>query len=359
MRRSLHEGLDQILDAAYLTNHDYVKQFESEFAKWNQSKHTVAFSNGTTALQCLLEAVGVKGGEVLIPTNTFIATAKAVISAGAKPVLIDIEQDFLSLDVDQALSRVTPQTKAIVIVHIAGLISQKIFILKKECQKRGIALIEDCAQAHGASRGGVRVGNFGDGGAFSFFLTKIMTMGEGGAVVTDSSETERRLKSLRQFGVDSEFPLMHGEGGGNFKLSEFSALFGTLELKRVHTRIQRRVHLAKIYQNRLADTTFKTFQSDAESFCPHYKQVVTSNFSREQIAEHLSAKGISLTGGVYFQPLHRQPALKDFVKPNQDFVVANQFAERHFCPPCYPELSDDDVHRVCDVLVDFEGSYGS
>ena len=169
---------------AYLTLGRHVERFESAFAEYHGARYAVATSSGTAALEIILRHVGVAGGEVVMPTNTFGATAFAALAAGGRPVFADIGAD-LTLDPESAAAQVTPRTRAVVTVHVGGLVSPATTELAALCRSKGIALVEDAAHAHGSSLGGRFAGTLGVAGAFSFFTTKVMTTGEGGMVLTN------------------------------------------------------------------------------------------------------------------------------------------------------------------------------
>jgi dTDP-4-amino-4,6-dideoxygalactose transaminase len=342
--------MDLVFDEGFMTNHTMVRSFEGNFASWNDSPCAVATSSGSSALEIIFRAVEVEGGEVLMPTNTFIATAMACLAAGGKPRLIDIESRYLSLDVEAALRAIGPTTKAVVIVHVAGMISPDVMRLRRACQDAAVPLIEDCAHAHGSSLQGLRAGNLGDAGAFSFHMTKTMTTGEGGMIVTANRDLAQRARSIREQGRSLEEKSVHLHHGGNFKMTEMQGLMGSLELERVEERLRKRGRLAKIYQERLSRTEEWTALMAADgSACGHYKQVLLTKRKRQDVESYLAANGVALTGGVYHHPLHRQPVMRDFVQ-SQTFPQADEVADHHICPPCYPELTEDEAHRICDLL---------
>lgn len=348
-RVRLQDGMKEILEDGYLTNHRFVRQFETEFANWNNSKFALAVSNGTTALEVILRGIDVRGREVILPANTFIACAVAVLNAGGIPVICDIELDYLSLNPQKVKEKINRNTAALITVHIGGIISPYIEQLKQICADHNCFLVEDCAHAHGASLNGVRAGNFGVAGAFSFHMTKVMTTGEGGMVVTGDESLAKKIESIRQFGKSDEQPLMHVRDGGNFKMTEMQGLFGTVELKRVESRIARRKKIASIYDELLKNTDWKTYVSAPQSECPYYKKIILSPVARSLIETEFSKRNISLTGGVYYFPLNKQTALKQFVR--DEYPNANYFSENHICPPCYPELADEEAVLICKTLL--------
>lgn len=343
----------QIFDKAFLTNDQFVQQFEEQFAKWTDSPHALAVNNGTSAIEALLRSIDVKGYEVILPTNTFIATAVAVKNAGGIPVLADIEPTYASLDPNSAERLISKKTKAIITVHIGGLISPSILDLKELCNKNNLSLIEDCAHAHGCHFDGVHSGLFGIGGAFSFFTTKVLTTGEGGMVITSSPEIHKKLVSIRQFGKEETNPISHILEGNNFKLTEFQAALGLLEIERANERIQQRQKIAAHYQQRLKDSLWNPIRHHSKSSCSYYKQILwPKKENRENIKNYLLKNSVQITGGVYNIPLHRQPVFKNQYE-DKNFPNANHFSEHHICPPCYSDLTMDEAETVCQLLLEY------
>ena len=351
-RRHFHEGCEQIFDEGYLTNHTMVRKAEGEFKRLNDSAFVLGVSSGTSALEVALKAIDVKNCEVILPTNTFIATYLAVVHAGGIPVLVDIEDDYYSIDPERVSQKISSWTKAVVIVHIGGHISPATKKVKELCQKHGLLLIEDAAHAHFAELNGVKAGNIGDIGCFSFHMTKVVTSGEGGMITTSHKDIFDRCISVRQFGMDLKHQHSHIYDGSNYKLGEFNALALLLDLERSSTRIEKRRAIGQRYKKNLSGTHWKVVQDNPETKGSFYKQVLLppSGLSREEISRHLNEASIALTNGVYYQPLHRQPYCQQTLT-DKNFPVSDDFSDRHICPPCYPELELHEVDRICEVLL--------
>lgn len=347
-------GAREILREGFLTNHTHVEKFEKLFKEHQGSSHAIALSNGTTAIETALRALNVAGKKVFLPSNTFIATATATIAAGTTPVILDLEPDWFGLcpkKLAHALD-LTPRDEigAIICVHIGGHIAPSFLSIVELCKQRQIPLVEDCAQSHFATLNDIHAGNFGDAGTFSFFTTKTMTTGEGGMLVCQRDSIALAAKQIRRFGMDLESTTSHIRDGGNFKLNEFAALLGEIELGRVEKRIAKRRELAKIYQDQLDPALFQTLGDPPNGRNTHYKQIVISKKGqREDLSNWLQKRGIPLTGGVYYQPLHQQPSLQQFINHN-DYTNSNYFSAHHFCPPCYPELNASDILDICHEL---------
>lgn len=349
-------GCKSILADGFLTNHRFVKDFEQGFSQFNDSNHAFAVSNGTSAIEVVLRALEVQGSEVIVQSNTFMGTAAAIRNAGACPVLVDLDGDTFQVSVSSIKAKITPKTKAIVVVHIGGRVGPEIEELKILCEQNNIYLVEDCAQAHGSSYKGKRVGNWGVAGCFSFFTTKIMTTGEGGIVTTNDDQLAEKIISLRQFGKTKENPINHELNGSNFKMNEFSALMGVLELERVQERMAKRQEIHLRYRQNLSGSPWKVLGPLPGGECGYYKQIIIGPKKREAYEEGFDAKGIALTGCVYAIPLHRQKIYSQKYEKDS-FPVTDYFSDYHFCPPCYPELSFDQVDYVCETMWQLEKEY--
>ena len=333
-----------IFKEGFFSNHSYVKKFENQFKKINKSKFALSTSSGTSALEIILRSFDIKSKNVLVNSNTFIATGHAITNAGGKIVPVELEKNYFMMDPQDLKKKINKKTGAVVIVHIGGIISPNIFKIKKICKEFKVPLIEDAAQAHGSRYKNIYAGNFGDAGAISFFTTKVMTTGEGGMITTNNRKNFNKMYSLRQFGFMKN-KLMHDQVSGNYKLSEFSALLGIIELKRLKSRIKKRNLIAKIYQKHLEKSKYKLLKSINPFYCNHYKQILFSRIGRGKIEKILNKNKISLTGGVYYIPLHRQPIYKKQLKKYK-LPLTDYFCDNHFCPPCYPELDKQDIDRI-------------
>lgn len=246
--------------------------------------------------------------------------------------------------------KISKEVGAVIIVHIGGLISPNIIKIIEICKKFNIPLVEDAAQAQGSHYKNIYAGNFGIAGAFSFYTTKVMTTGEGGMITTNNIEFYKKCFSLRQFGMDINNNILHNEISSNFKLSEFSALLGLLELKRVKKRIDKRNKISKKYYSILnKNKNFNLLTSNGDFFCNYYKQIIISKIKRSKIESIFKKKKISLTGGVYYSPLHKQPIYKKILS-KYNLKITDYFCDNHFCPPCYPELSFKQIKKIANIL---------
>lgn len=352
-RDRFYQFSEQIFDEAFLTNHSCVELVENKLKTWHDRAHSIAVNSGSSALIAALMAIDISDREVILPTNTFISCWLAVIQAGGIPVLVDIEPEHLGLDLEQVKEKITAKTKAIMTVHIGGIVSPEIHALQNICKQNGLFLVEDCAHAHGSQYQGQKAGSFGDISCYSFHLTKVMTSGEGGLIVTNSDELASKVISIRQFGKSKENPHVFDQLGGNFKMPELNAAVLLVELERARERILRRQAIAEYYMRHLSQD-WQIMKSVNIDECSFYKVISNGRFSRHHVEPFLKSRDIAIPNGVYYTPLHLQPVVRKIQGQAFSFPVAEEFCQRHFCLPCYPELSDAQLERVVLSLNEFE-----
>ena len=237
---------------SFLTMGQYCQEFEEKFAAYVGSRYAITTSSGTAALEIILQILRVKGFDVIVPTNTFAATAFAVIRAGGKPIFADCGPD-LTLDPSSLEDIITPETRAVITVHIGGLISPSTHKVAEICRDKGIPLLEDSCHAHGSALDGRKAGTFGVAGAFSFFSTKVMTTGEGGMIVTDDKDVYTKALILRDQAkiAKGKYQNYHEDLGYNWRMTEVQALMGLAQLEMLEEFIDRRNRIARIYNQAL------------------------------------------------------------------------------------------------------------
>lgn len=343
---------NQIFKDGFFTANKYSNLFEKKFSKKYNFRYSLASSSGTSALEIIFRSLEIKNKVVLIASNTFIATAHAAKNAGGKLDFVDLEPEHYGMcpdDLRNKIKRHRGKIGAVVVIHIGGLITPKIDEIVKICKSHKIPLVEDAAQAQGSKINNKYAGSFGLAGAFSFFTTKVMTTGEGGMIVSNSKKFIKRCISNRQFGFDLKNKSKHISISGNYKFNEFAALLGIVELSRVNERIKKRNLIAKRYASNLKNNKFlKVITVKGKNFCNHYKLIIMPKCHRYQIENILKKNRISVTGGVYYIPLHRQPIYQNINK--KKLPISDIFCNKHVCLPCYPELSLKDVDYICHVL---------
>lgn len=332
----------------------YVKEFESKFSKLVGSQYAVACSNGTTAIELALKSIDIKEKKVVCPSNTFFATTVAIENAGGEVVLVDCEKETFSISYNHLKKIISEQEiGAVVIVHIGGIISKDISKIVNLCKKNNIPLIEDAAHAQTSQTLNYTAGTIGDIACFSFFPTKVMTTGEGGMITTNNKEYYEKIKSLKNFGRDnSNAGIIINPDGNNFKVHEFTGLMGSLECDRVVDRVKSRNVLLDRYEKNLSGTSFKVIKQN-EGRCSYYKCILLSPYNSDELKQFCKEHNISLTGEVYRIPVHQQPLYQEKFDSSQ-LKNTNYIANKHICPPLYPELLENEVDYICDILKKFE-----
>lgn len=335
---------------------DYLAQFETGFASYCECAHGVGVSNGTTALHLALVALGItRGDEVLVSTLTNMASFFAVLHQGATPVPIDIQADTWNMDPALLEARITPRTKAIMVVHLFGHPVDMDPVMDV-ARRHGLFVVEDCAEAHGALYKGRKVGSLGDIGCFSFYANKILTTGEGGMITTHDSAlaaTCRSLKSLA-FGTTNKF--MHAAVGYNYRLTNLQAAIGCAQLERIDATIARKREIAAAYHAAFAEVPL--LQCPVEA--PYARNVYWmyhvglrghAAARRAEVMRQLDERGVETREG--FIPANLQQIFQaDGWTAPADCPNANDAAYSTFYLPSHPTLADDDVQYIAASLAE-------
>ena len=347
IRARVEAAWSEILDHNSFILGPAVANFEKAFAAYCENSHCVGINSGTTALQLMMHACGIgPGDEVITAPNTFIATTEAIAAVGATPVLADVDPSSWLLDVDAVESAITERTKAILPVHLYG-IPVDLDRFRALAQKRGLLLIEDAAQAHGAKWNGQRIGNGSTAAAFSFYPGKNLgAFGDGGAVVTNDPQIADRVAALRHHGqVDKN---VHGLVGVTGRLDSLQAAVLEIKLEYLDGWNARRREHATLYRELLAGSRFTTPQPP-EGSEPVYHLFVINHPETERVKQLLTDNGIQW-GMHYPKAVHLQPAFEHIGHEGQ-FPVAESICENIVSLPMFAELEDAMVRRVCEVLL--------
>lgn len=355
-RKRFRSGAEDILSGA-LSMGPNVAAFEREFSARMGVRHAVATNSCTAALETALSALGLeRGGEVIVPCMTFIATGMAVHNAGGVPVFADVSPETLALEPEEVASRITPRTRGVILVHMTGLMSPRTGALRELCDKKGLFLIEDAAHAPGASLGGRSAGSFGHAGCFSLFPTKVITAGEGGMLVTGEESLAARARSLQHRGRDMNLPEeIYARPGRNVRMTEFAALLGRIQLGHLDEFLAGRRRVARAYRRALGNDKRLTLISPAEETASAYWKfplLLAPGADRSQVMAALRERGVASDGG-YQPPLHLQPAFTDLLGTKKGLLPKSEgFLERLLCLPCHPRISDTDALEAAALLKD-------
>jgi dTDP-4-amino-4,6-dideoxygalactose transaminase len=329
-----------------------VREFEREFAEFCGAEYALGVANGTEALMLALKACGVgDGDEVVIPANTFIATAEAVTSTGAQVVFADIDPDTYNIDVSDLERKLTPRTKALIPVHLFGQTAD-MDPINDIAKKHGLRVIEDAAQAHGAEYKGRRAGNLGEVACFSFYPGKNLgAYGDSGAVVTNDPEIARRIGMLRNHGRAEKHD--HEMEGLNSRMDEIQGAVLRVKLKHLTEWNETRRRKADLYNRLLgdADVVVPSTKNDVRHV---YHLYVIRTKRRNELRSHLIENGIS-AGIHYPTPLHLTKAYRHLNYSEGDFPISESHAKQILSLPMCPEISDEDVGRVCSEIIAFLG----
>lgn len=346
--------LNQCIDTGWISaNGKFVKTFEEKFADFCQVENAIACSNGTMSLHLILEAMGIGAkDEVIIPTLTYIATANAVKYCGATPVFAESDEFTWNIDVEKIECKITENTKAIMPVHLYGLPADMDAILKI-AEKYNLYVIEDAAEAHGATYKGRKVGSMGHAGSFSFFGNKIITCGEGGMVTTDDKKLADMIKKLRGQGVNSAKRYWHDMVAYNYRMTNMQAAVGLAQLENVDWHMEARKRVANIYQKYLK----KIEQYVQVQYVPQNIEnafwmnsiVLKDNvdLSRDEVMRKMEEKYIEMRP--LFYPMHIMPPYEDKCVT---FPIAEKLASRGMNLPSHAELTEDNIRYIVECLSD-------
>ncbi len=332
-----------VMDSGQLSQGPKVAEFERAFADYHGAKHGVATSNGTTALMASMMAHGIgPGDEVIIPSFSFFATASCVLSVGAKPVFADIDPETFCLSPAAGEAAITPRTKAIMPVHLYG---QPADMPRFEaiCQKHGLILMEDAAQAHGASIGQRHVGTWGTA-SFSFYPTKNMTTTEGGMVLTNDDEIARKLRMIRHQGMNTQYN--HEVVGYNFRMTDLVAAIGLVQLGRLPEWTCKRQENAAYFNERLESVKTPHVTPDYAHVYHQYTVRVPDGADRDTVVKRLNERGVGVR--VYYPtPIHRQPVFAAMDGYSRVYLRETEKATREvFSLPVHPALTQEERDYV-------------
>ena len=351
-RATILAMIDGSLQSGSLTLGPHTRELEEAFRARHDTEYAVAVSSGTSALEIVLRSLGVEGRDVIVPTNTFFATAAAVLHAGGTPRFADVSADTLALSVETVEAALTPDTAGVVLVHIGGAISPDTVAIAKLCEERGIFLFEDAAHAHGASYGGRMAGTFGVAGAFSFYPTKVITSGEGGMIVTGDERIRDDAVIYRDQGKAGFLGGDHVRLGYAWRMSELHAAVGVVQLRRLDGFVDNRRAVAVQYDDALARIDGITpLALDAESRSNYYKYIalLDHGVDRQHVKDLLRKEhGVSMSGEVYAAPLHFQPIFDGLHQGR--LPVAEDVCARHVCLPIHSDMSAEEATYVVDSI---------
>jgi dTDP-4-amino-4,6-dideoxygalactose transaminase len=343
----------QSLCSGHLTNGEHVREFETRFAASIGVRHAIAVNTGTAALEISLRAMGISGKEVILPSETFVASVNSIILAGGTPVFAEIHPDTYCLDIEDVERRITDRTAAVMLVHMAGLVVPNISEFRELCAQRGIDLIEDAAHAHGASHAGSRAGSFGRAGCFSFYPTKVITTAEGGMITTDDDALARTVRSLRNHGANPDGS-DYTQVSANMRMAEPLAAIGLVQLGRLEEFVRRRNALASRYDGGLQEIDGirpLPASTGVHSYWNYLAVLEDESISRAGLAQCLHERYAVEVAWPYDPPCHLQPVFRRVLgtKPG-DLPRSEALLKKHIALPMHGALHEEDAEYVLESL---------
>jgi dTDP-4-amino-4,6-dideoxygalactose transaminase len=348
IRSEIQAAVAGVLDHAQFVLGPEVKAFEEDFARFSQTKYALGISNGLDALRIALAAIDVgHGDEVVVPANSFIATALAVTGVGAKPVFADCDKRTYEIDPAAAEAAITPRTKAIIPVHLTGMAADMDKI-NAIAAKKNLRVIEDAAQSQGATYKGKACGGLGLIGCTSFFPGKNLgAYGDAGGITTNDADLAKKMDMLRNYGQEQKYH--HAVKGLNCRLDTLQAAILRVKLKHLPAWNEARRKHAKVYTERLKGVGDLQFQHIPAECIPIYHLYIIETAKRDALKNFLTERGV-MVGIHYPIPIHLQPAYAEMGFKKGAMPNAEYLAEHMLSLPIYPELSETQIDQICTLI---------
>ncbi|MFA6529087.1 MAG: DegT/DnrJ/EryC1/StrS family aminotransferase [Candidatus Gracilibacteria bacterium] len=337
--------LEEVIKSTFITENKKTEELEKLFSEYTGAKYTVAYANGTMALFAALHSLGIKeGDEVIVPDLTFVATANAVILAGAKPVFCDVDKDSLGITKEFVEKKLTNKTKAIMPAHLYGnaVLMGEIMDLAKE---KGLFVIEDAAQGVGVKLNGKHVGTFGDIGVLSFYGNKTITMGEGGLIMTDSKELAQKCFAFKNHGRPIKGIFTHEEIGYNFSTTDLNAAIGVAQMKKLARIIARKREMRDLYKKLMPKVKFYEYKENIDCV-PWFTNIKVED--PQKLAEYLKTNSIGTRR--FFPPLHTQPCYKNTDYFSGEYYGSTDAFEHGLSLPSTVTLQDSQIKYIAEKI---------
>jgi dTDP-4-amino-4,6-dideoxygalactose transaminase len=349
-RNAICEDIDSILASGRLMLGPYARKLEQGMAEAIGVPHAVSVNSCTTALTIALQYYGVQGGEVLVPSGSFVTDVSAVLFAGAEPVLVDMNPENLSFDLKDLARKISDKTKAIIWVHLTGVISPEYRQILDIASAAGLPVIEDAAQAHGSTAEGAVAGSIGDVGCFSFYPTKVMTCGSGGLLTTRDAELKRYAEEMRLFGKDADTGDVKNLGNDWF-LDEIRACIAYHQYLELPGMVERRRSLAATYELNLLNQPGIRLLADTEGFEPSYYQYAVfldDRIDSQRLRNQLREKH-GIESKPIYKPTHHESVFRRY--DTGDLLGTTQALTRSLCLPLHAGMTDEDAEHIARCLV--------
>lgn len=338
---------DYMKSGGWVTEFKKTREFEQMIANYTDSKFCSVVSNGTVSLVIALLACGVSvGDEVIVPDYTMVATPNSVELIGARTVFVDINRKNLCMDFEKMKGAVTKKTKAIMLVTINGRYPDNIEEFRDFCDSNNIWLIEDSAQSLGSKYNGKHLGTFGHIGSFSFSAPKIITTGQGGALITNNDKLFDNIKKIRDFGREKGGSDHYLIKGWNFKFTDIQAIIGIEQMKKLPWRVERKKELGKMYENLLSDISqIEILPTNYDNTVPWFFDIFIEN--RERLQEYLKSKGIGVRE--FYPALHSEPAYQY----KGSYPITEEISRKGLWLPSSTKLGNEDVEFICSEIKNY------
>lgn len=330
---------------AWLTEFRKTKEFAEMIREYTKAEYCFITSNGTVSLTTALWCCGVKAGdEVLVPDFTMVATANSAVILGAEVKFVDINRKTLCMDFNKMKDAISEKTKAVMLVTINGRYPENIEEFVEYCREKGIWIIEDAAQSLGSKYKGKHLGTFGDIGSFSFSMPKIITTGQGGALITNNPELAEKISKARDFGREKPGADHYLTQGWNFKFSDLQAVVGIEQMKKLEKRVARKKEIGKLYFELLKDVKeIELIPTNFENTSPWFFDILVED--RENLKNYLKENGIGTRE--FYPALHSEPV---FNRINENYPVAKEVGEKGLWLPSAVQLTDEQVEFICQKI---------
>lgn len=332
----------------WVTEFKKTRQFEDMIKEYTGAKYCWITANGTVSLSIALMACGVGvGDEVICPDYTMVATPNSAELIGAKAIFVDVERDTLCMDFEKMKAAVTSRTKAVMLVSINGRYPNKYDEFVSYCQEHNINLIEDSAQSLGSFYNGTHIGRFGKIGSFSFSAPKIITTGQGGALITDDEELSEKIKKIRDFGRDKGGSDHYLVKGWNFKFTDLQAVVGIEQMKKVPDRVKRKKEMGKLYDSMLSGIPgVEIIKTNYDNTSPWFFDILCDR--REELMTYMKEKGVGTRP--FYPPLHSEPA---YGYTDRHFPVTEEISAKGLWLPSSVLVTDEQIKYICECIKEF------
>lgn len=350
LNKELRDAFDRVFTRSWYIDGAEDENFEKMFSEYCGTKYCVGVGNGLDALTLSLKALGIdEGDEVIVPSNTFIATALAVTYTGAKPVFVEPRIETFNINPEKIEEAISERTKAIIPVHLYGQACEMDLIMGIT-KKYGLKVIEDCAQSHGATYKGQKVGTFGDAACFSFYPGKNLgALGDAGAVVTDDEELAKKVRALGNYGSDYKYH--HIYKGNNSRLDELQAAFLSVKLPHLERMNAERRRISDRYLNEIKNPKVM-LPTVMDDMTPVWHIFGVRSNERDDLEKYLNEAGIG-TNKHYPIPMHLQECYKDLGFKEGDYPIAEEISKTELSIPMYYGMTDEEVGYVVDKINKF------